>query len=867
MDKIYNIKCGMPLILDHEYAHCANTVEFQGFGKVQEISSVYLLLGRPVQLKIPLTEDSKLLVTAPITKKAGRVKAQLMECKLAENTEDEYEYVRYSNIFEVVITPSLAVESQIEVTDPRLELVYAQIHEAYLAMLAHEQTASASATAAAADAATAYSEARTASTHAREAEGYAVGEQNGQAVIPGSYYYENNAKYYSEQAASSATTATTKASEASASATSAASSASTATTKATEAAASATAAAASASAAQAAVSEVADLANVTAPDLGSTEWEIGTISVGVDADSTTRVRTKGYIELGQIQFLNVTIESGYKFVIAFYRSNGTNIMQTSFQDYSCAVFIPSGATKYRVVVADINNGTADISYGGKVTVTGVIELIENISALNDEVGIISDYAEMPLTFTDQTAWTYNPITMSVATEWSQLTVEFSERDSFKITAKGGTVFNIAFYMYADQTKGKVIDNSGADGTDVEFNPTQRGMLYINTTTNNKGFVAIKKKTARWVVDQMGDLSDKVNALYGVTYPNHIEWEYKKISAWNGTVTDATNRYKTVNPLPIWVKSVSAAAGYSFGLFAYNGGTYVGWWNGTAWSVNDLVWTDYIYFNDAITGDGYDLFVVFRKTDNTALSESDIPNIIFNAPTNATSDYMIDSELQKHYITLDLLGVLTYHQAFCKYNGKYYSTDGEHIAVQDENFNAVTSATLSVGHGNGFCVGSDNKGYISGWSDQKLYVINLDTLELDSVITLPTVGYTTCAVDDVNGLIYIFQRDSYPSTKECYNLIVYDYVNDEIKSTVKTSVPYAAMQACDLYRDRLIALYGTGIDAKPNGYIIYNTKGEILGEYVIGSKSNIEPEGIFFDRNSHELLISYVNKYVYKIFLS
>lgn len=121
-------------MLDHEYAHCANTVEFQGFGREQAISSVYLLLGRPFQLKIPLTDDFKLLVTAPITRKAGKVKAQLMECKLAEDSEEEYEYIRYSDIFEVVITPSLAEESQIEVTDPRLELIYTEMLEAYQSM-------------------------------------------------------------------------------------------------------------------------------------------------------------------------------------------------------------------------------------------------------------------------------------------------------------------------------------------------------------------------------------------------------------------------------------------------------------------------------------------------------------------------------------------------------------------------------------------------------------------------------------------------------------------------------------------------------------------------------------------------------------
>jgi hypothetical protein len=98
---------------------------------------------------------------------------------------------------------------------------------------------------AATQASNASTSATSANTNALKAEGYAVGKQNGTTQTSGTYYH-NNAQYYKEQAASSATTASTKAGEASTSATSAAGSASTATTKAQEAAASAAAAAQSA---------------------------------------------------------------------------------------------------------------------------------------------------------------------------------------------------------------------------------------------------------------------------------------------------------------------------------------------------------------------------------------------------------------------------------------------------------------------------------------------------------------------------------------------------------------------------------------------------------------------------------------------
>lgn len=83
--------------------------------------------------------------------------------------------------------------------------------------------------------------------HVEDAEAWAVGTRSGVPVSSGDPTYQNNSKYYSDHASDSATTATTKASEASVSATTASSAASTATTKAGEAANSATSASASAS--------------------------------------------------------------------------------------------------------------------------------------------------------------------------------------------------------------------------------------------------------------------------------------------------------------------------------------------------------------------------------------------------------------------------------------------------------------------------------------------------------------------------------------------------------------------------------------------------------------------------------------------
>jgi hypothetical protein len=106
----------------------------------------------------------------------------------------------------------------------------------------------------------------------------------------------------------------------------------------------------------------------------------------------------------------------------------------------------------------------------------------------------------------------------------------------------------------------------------------------------------------------------------------------------------------------------------------------------------------------------------------------------------------------------------------------------------------------------------------------VYIFDLENKTVIGTIALPTTGYTTCAIDDVNGLAYIFQRTSYPNTKENYNFIVYDYVNDSVVSTKKTTRAFGAVQACDFIDGKIFVLYGLGTTAVPNGYVVFNTNG-------------------------------------------
>lgn len=229
----------------------------------------------------------------------------------------------------------------------------------------------------------------------------------------------------------------------------------------------------------------------------------------------------------------------------------------------------------------------------------------------------------------------------------------------------------------------------------------------------------------------------------------------------------------------------------------------------------------------------------------------------------TKNYVVGSNLLKRPVSVARLGALTYQQAFCKYDGKYYSIDGSNIAEQDASFNVLRNVALSTGHGNALQLGTNGIAYASGWDDNEIYVVNLDDLTIDSTIVLPTTGYTTGVIDEVRNYAYIFQRDSRPDHEDNYNFIVYDLTNQQIISTRKI-LAYGAMQAADFFNDRIIVLNGLGNSACPNGYRVFDTSGNILADYYFGDFSTTEPEGVCIDRDTHELYVSYVDKNIYKV---
>lgn len=257
----------------------------------------------------------------------------------------------------------------------------------------------------------------------------------------------------------------------------------------------------------------------------------------------------------------------------------------------------------------------------------------------------------------------------------------------------------------------------------------------------------------------------------------------------------------------------------------------------------------------------------RKTDDTNLVPNEYgvnPYItIEKLDDNDFTNFAITG-FAKTGVTVLQVGILPNgFQAFCKYNGDIYSVqEGNIYHINGETFALLNSAEISVGHANSMQLGSGNIAYISGWNDQKVYAVNLDTLTVSAEYTLPVGDTTTVAVDDINELMYIFHKAD-PNTVGYYDFIVYNYDTEQIVSSKKITVPFAAMQACQFVDGLIFAANGLATTSVPNGYRVYNTNGDVVQSYVLPAITS-EPEGVFYDKDTNKLLISDLGKRVFQI---
>ena len=266
--------------------------------------------------------------------------------------------------------------------------------------------------------------------------------------------------------------------------------------------------------------------------------------------------------------------------------------------------------------------------------------------------------------------------------------------------------------------------------------------------------------------------------------------------------------------------------------------------------------------------GYDypfIRVLFKRTNSNTIRPSHITSLsISNAlvldKIETHNNLAIDSCFCKRDVTLNQIGTILGDQAFCIYDNKYYSVSDDKLYVQDSSFSQEGEYDIAIGHANNCQLSNSTVGhaYISGWDDQKVYEVDLPTHSIIHTYTLPTTGYTTVGVDDVNKIMYIFQRDSVPDTEDYYNFIVYDYVEDVVRYTRKTTQKLAYMQSIDFIDNKLFMVAGGWQDQSRNWFYIYDTELSVLGEYSLGDIELLEPEGVFVDRTTKDVYISVAN---------
>lgn len=124
--KTFNTQNPGTLVLGHAGEHNATTVRFEGFEREAAGNIVYVMLGAPIERMIPLSTDLAFVVQTNVTGAAGRFEGELLE------TDAEGNLVKKSPVFYCVVKEALDPTEEIEVTDPSLDLLYAELYSTYV---------------------------------------------------------------------------------------------------------------------------------------------------------------------------------------------------------------------------------------------------------------------------------------------------------------------------------------------------------------------------------------------------------------------------------------------------------------------------------------------------------------------------------------------------------------------------------------------------------------------------------------------------------------------------------------------------------------------------------------------------------------
>lgn len=229
------------------------------------------------------------------------------------------------------------------------------------------------------------------------------------------------------------------------------------------------------------------------------------------------------------------------------------------------------------------------------------------------------------------------------------------------------------------------------------------------------------------------------------------------------------------------------------------------------------------------------------------------------------DYFIDSKFNIEKVNFSYLGNLSFLQSFSFYNSNYYSSDGKNLGIQNESLVSIGSIKIETGHSNSMQISPDGKAYISGWDDNRIYIVDLDNFNTE-IIELPINGYSTCAFDFYDKKAYIFYRSTYPTTNEFYRYMIYNFETKEIIDNKTLNFEFMVQQSCYYYDGYIYLLWGGSTYEYSNGFVVIDEKGNMVESFHLNTFESYEPEGIYIqDRNN--IYISYSNLHLYHFCVS
>lgn len=128
----YNVTTGKKLVIGYKYDAGGDSIVFTGYTKKEDESVVYLKFYNGENYLIPLV-DMAVEIGSPLTDKTGVFPMQLVEIL-------DGALIKNSPVWYGVVKNSLDQSTVTEVTTPELNLVYAQMYEAYQNILEIQET-------------------------------------------------------------------------------------------------------------------------------------------------------------------------------------------------------------------------------------------------------------------------------------------------------------------------------------------------------------------------------------------------------------------------------------------------------------------------------------------------------------------------------------------------------------------------------------------------------------------------------------------------------------------------------------------------------------------------------------------------------